>query len=105
MIELKIRHPKGHKSNIYVDIEVFYPEIEEEQRIFELNWEEKIKELTASQKRVVFCIKKLDNDGIISVILRLWLRYCNLVLVKTSEPVVKTVLSIMHKEKIKFVDE
>ena len=92
-------------SYIQIDLDVRYDDPTFKNKIVEDDFEEKIIEAINRKKKIVFSIRRLDNDGFIAMILKFWRRKSNnqTILVKTNEDYIRGVLETTLRDWVEFV--
>jgi len=67
------------------------------------SWEEPLIGLAQKNAHVIFVIDELDPDGLIAIVLKMWLKHSEKAMVEANNPNVETVLSLTFDEKVQFI--
>lgn len=70
----------------------------------ESDWESMIEKYAKSDKKILFVIKDIDDDGIVSVLIRFWLQFRDEIQIKTSKPWMNEVIRLVHGTKVTFIE-
>ena len=93
------------ESYILIEIHVNYDDPTLKDKIIEDEFEEKILKSIERDKRVIFSINQLDNDGFILLILKFWREKSgrNIISIKTDNGQVKNVFQLALEDGVEFL--
>lgn len=65
-------------------------------------WKPIIRELSFSDEQIIFRINHIDDSGLVSVVLKYWLKYSKTIFVETRHNWIKEVLKLAFQDEVKF---